>query len=256
MHRDAQKDYMFRQLSTLSTVAVLTLTAVTAQAQPSDYRTYFTFSAPVTLPGVTLPAGTYLFRLADPDTGRKVINVLSGDGKQSLAMLHTIPNQLRDAPQNPEVRFMEAPANMPLPVKAWWYPGKAIGYEFIYPRGQALALAKVTSEPVLTTVAETRDLETADLARITASGPAVPVIVDENPAPIATPRGPVQQGEIVADASGPRPVSQQARADDGARSNQRTTLPQTASTRPIVTVFGSAALIAGVALLLWRRPQF
>jgi LPXTG-motif cell wall-anchored protein len=247
---------MFRHLSILSTVAVLTLTAVTAQAQPSDYRTYFTFSAPVTLPGVTLPAGTYLFRLADPDTGRKVINVLSGDGKQSLAMLHTIPNQLRDAPQNPEVRFMEAPADMPLPVKAWWYPGKAIGYEFIYPRAQALALAKVTSEPVLTTVAETRDLETADLARITASGPAVPVIVNENPAPIAAPRGPVQQGEIVADASGPRPVSQQARADDGARSAQRTTLPQTASTRPIVTVFGSAALIAGVALLLWRRPQF
>jgi LPXTG-motif cell wall-anchored protein len=51
-------------------------------------------------------------------------------------------------------------------------------------------------------------------------------------------------------------VSQQARADDGARSAQRTTLPQTASARPIVTVFGSAALIAGVALLLWRRPQF
>ena len=257
MQSDAQKDFMFRHFTTLSTVAVLTLTAVTAQAQPSDYRTYFTFSAPVVLPGVTLPAGTYLFRLADPNTGRKVINVLSGDGKQSLAMLHTIPNQLREAPQNPEVRFMEAPANTPLPVKAWWYPGKAIGYEFIYPRAQALALAKVTSEPVLTTVAETRDLETADLARITASGPALPVIVDENPAPIATPRGPVQQGEIVTDdASRVRPVSQQARADDGARSAERTTLPQTASTRPTVAVFGGAALIAGVALLLWRRPQF
>ena len=36
---------------------VLTLTAVTAQGQPSDYRTFFTFSAPVMLPGVTLPAG-------------------------------------------------------------------------------------------------------------------------------------------------------------------------------------------------------
>jgi LPXTG-motif cell wall-anchored protein len=247
---------MLRHLTILSTVAALTLTAVTAQAQPADYRTYFTFSAPVVLPGVTLPAGTYLFRLADPNTGRKVINVLSGDGKQSLAMLHTIPNQLRDAPQNAEVRFMESPANMPLPIKAWWYPGKGIGYEFIYPRAQALALAKVTSEPVLTTVAETRDLETADLARITAAGPAVPVIVDENPAPIVTPRGPVQQGEIVVDdATRVRPVPQQARADDGA-SAQRTTLPQTASTRPAVAAFGGAALIAGVALLLWRRPQF
>jgi hypothetical protein len=247
---------MLRHLASVTTFAVLTLAAGAAQGQPSDYRTFFTFSGPVTLPGVTLPAGTYLFRLADADTGRKVINVLSGDGKQSLAMLHTIPNQLGEAPRNPEVRFMEAPANVPLPIKAWWYPGKAIGYEFIYPRAQALALAKVTAEPVLTTVAETRDLATADLARITASGPAVPVAQDENRAPIATPRGPVQQGEIAADATGARPVSQQARADDGARSAQRTALPQTATTRPIVAVFGSAALIAGVALLLWRRPQF
>ena len=37
-------------------------------ADRRDYRTYFTFSAPVTLPGVTLPAGRYLFRLADPNT--------------------------------------------------------------------------------------------------------------------------------------------------------------------------------------------
>ena len=36
-------------------------------------------------------------------------------------------------------------------VKTWWYAGKAIGYEFIYPREQALQLAKSTKEPILTT---------------------------------------------------------------------------------------------------------
>src|SRR6187397_2136648 len=112
------------------------LLAAPVSAQPLDKRTVFTFSGPVTLPGVTLPAGTYLFRLADPTTGRKVINVLSADGKRSLAMLHTIPNQLLTAPRNPEVRFMETTANTPPPIKTWWYPGKAIGYEFIYPRSQ------------------------------------------------------------------------------------------------------------------------
>jgi LPXTG-motif cell wall-anchored protein len=247
---------MFRPLTMLSTFALLTLAAVAAQAQPSDYRTFFTFSAPVTLPGVTLPAGTYLFRLADPDSSRKVINVLSADGRQSLAMLHTIPNQLLRAPQNPEIRFMETGANMPPPIKTWWYPGKAIGYEFIYPRPQALALAKVTSEPVLTTAAEARDLETAELARITAAGPPAPVIVDENPAPIAVATGRVQRGEVVTDASIAAPVTQQARADDSTTTGPRTTLPQTASSVPIVAVFGGAALAAGLLLLLWRRPQF
>lgn len=237
---------MFRRLTVLSTFAMLTLAAVTAQGQPSDYRTFFTFSGPVTLPGVTLPAGTYLFRLADPTTGRKVINVLSKDGKRSLAMLHTIPNQLLRAPQNPEIRFMEAGANMPPPIKTWWYPGKSIGYEFIYPRAQALALSKVTSEPVLTTATETRDLETADLARITAAGPPIAVIVEETPAPVAVASGRVQQGEVVTDASLAAPVTQQARVR----------LPQTASRLPVITVFGCAALVAGLALLLWRRPQF
>jgi hypothetical protein len=51
---------------------------------------------------------------------------------------------------------METTANTPPPIKTWWYPGKAIGYEFIYPRSQALQLAKVTSEPVLTTIAESQ----------------------------------------------------------------------------------------------------
>ena len=146
---------------------------------------------------------------------------------------------------------MEAGANTPPPIKTWWYPGKAIGYEFIYPRAQALALARVTSEPVLTTATETPDVETAELARVTAAGPPVQVVVDQNPAPIETASGRVQQGEVVTDAT-VAPVTQQARADEGAR----TRLPQTASSVPVFAVFGGAALVAGLALLVWRRPQF
>ena len=69
--------------------------------------------------------------------------MLSADGKKSLAMLHTIPNQAMKAPKDAEIRFMETSAQVPPPVKTWWYAGKAIGYEFIYPRKQALQLAKV-----------------------------------------------------------------------------------------------------------------
>ena len=69
---------MVRKLVAFLTLAVLTLSIGSrAEAQTANYRTYFTFSAPVTLPGQTLPAGKYIFRLADPDGSRKVINVLS-----------------------------------------------------------------------------------------------------------------------------------------------------------------------------------
>jgi len=238
---------MLSKTMALSTLAVLALGIGAAQAQPADYRTYFTFSAPVMLPGVTLPAGRYLFRLADPNTSRKVINVLSADGKTSLAMLHTIPNQLLRAPQNAEVRFMETAANTPPPIKTWWYPGKSIGYEFIYPRSQALQLAKLTSEPVLTTSTVTQDFETADLSRITGSGVPAPVIVDENPTPVAEATGRAQQGEVAPVEA--TPVTQEARAE-------RTRLPRTASSMPSVALFGTSALFVGICLLLWRRPQF
>ena len=49
------------------------LMAAPVSAQPLDKRTLFTFSGPVALPGVTLPAGHYLFRLADPNSSSKVV---------------------------------------------------------------------------------------------------------------------------------------------------------------------------------------
>src|ERR1700688_4086370 len=46
-----------------------------AQASEADRLTYVTFSGPVEVPGVGLSAGTYIFKLADPETSR-VIQVL------------------------------------------------------------------------------------------------------------------------------------------------------------------------------------
>jgi hypothetical protein len=228
--------------------------SATALAQTSDYRTYFTFSTPVTLPGVTLPAGRYLFRLADPNSTRKVISVLSEDGKTPLAMLHTIPNQLPSAPQDPETRFLETSGNMPPAIKGWWFQGKSIGYEFIYPRAQALLLAKATSQPVLTTRAETKDVETADLARIDGAGVPAVVVVEEAPAPVAV-AGRAQQGEVAPAGGATATAAPDTRADERARSTARTRLPQTAGSMPYVFLMGVLAMGTGIGLWLFSRPS-
>ena len=243
---------MLRKLIISSALAALVLGASgTAQAQPADYRTYFTFSAPVTLPGVTLPAGKYLFRLADPNSSRKVINILNEDGTKSLAMLHTIPNQLTQAPKVAEIRFMETSSAMPPPIKTWWYPGKSIGYEFIYPRQQALQIAKVSKEPVLTTTADTKDFEKADLSRVDGAGVPAVVRAEENPAPVAA-TGRAQQGEV-AGGSSASSAAQNTRADERARTSTRTQLPQTASSTPSVLLIGLMAMVLGVGLVAWPR---
>lgn len=209
--------------------AILAFIASTAFAQTSDKRTYFTFTGPTAVPGVTLPAGKYLFRITNDTTSRNVIQVLSGDGKTPFAMFHTIPAQRLDPAQNPEVRFMETAAGMPNAVRTFWYRGERGGYEFVYPRDQARLLAKGTGQPVLT--------EEPKLARITPRGEEVAVQPEA-----FKPETPAVVGEVapptlaVAEPQGP--VPQQARAE----------LPKTASNLPLFAIAG-VALLLGAALL-------
>ncbi|HUK37424.1 MAG TPA: hypothetical protein VLV86_26085 [Vicinamibacterales bacterium] len=214
-----------------ATLAVLV--AGIARADTYDKRTVFTFNRPISLPGVTLPAGEYLFRIVDTETNRKVIQVLSGDGKTPYAMLHSIPEVRRDASEKPEVRFLETAKGQPSAVKTWWYPGERIGYEFIYPKHQAQELAKVVAEPVLTTKVETQKPQEAELERITPSGEETPVVIVPEPEPIV-PTGIAQEG-TVAEA--------------------RTALPVTATRVPLVGFIGLLALVFAGALRVFRTER-
>lgn len=153
-------------------VTLLALTTAPAVAQtPLDKRIFFTFSAPVTLPGVTLPAGTYQFHLVSPSRDRDVVVVRSEDGSQVYSTFLTIPEMINERPDEPEIRFMERRGNGPHAIRAWWYPGERTGFAPVYPRKQAELLAKVVNEPVLASSATAAALvEANDVTRITAAG--------------------------------------------------------------------------------------
>src|SRR5579872_4473379 len=72
--------------------AIVALLAPGARADEWNKRTILTFSGPVQIPGATLPAGTYVFQLADPDNARHVVMVASKDGTKIYGMFLTIPN--------------------------------------------------------------------------------------------------------------------------------------------------------------------
>jgi len=111
--------------------------------------TYLTFSGPVDVPGITLPAGTYRFELADPDNSRRVIKVADKEGTKSYGMFLSIPNQRMTPTDDPVVMFKETASGAPPAIQVWFYPGESTGYEFVYPHDQALKLAKATHQPVL-----------------------------------------------------------------------------------------------------------
>jgi len=56
------------------------LVTPSARADEWDKLTYFTFSGPVQVPGATLPAGTYMFKIADGASNRHVVQIFSRDG--------------------------------------------------------------------------------------------------------------------------------------------------------------------------------
>ncbi len=119
---------------------VIGLSTRTAQASDSDKLTYLTFSGAVEIPGVGLPAGTYAFKLADSATSR-VVQVFSKDGRKLYATFFALPDTRLSPAAGTIVTFYETPAGSPEAIKTWFYPGDTTGYEFVYPKEQAMKIA-------------------------------------------------------------------------------------------------------------------
>jgi hypothetical protein len=258
------------------------LMAAPVSAQPLDKRTLFTFSGPVTLPGVTLPAGQYLFRLADPNSSSKVVQVLNAEGTKPFGLFFTIPAERLEPASTPEVRFMETASGTPAAIKTWWYPGERRGYEFIFPKEQARRLAMAASQPVLTTDAQTTTTEqtnTAELSRVGSGGNETDVNASAAPT-AATPIGTTQEGQIASSsisiptpsipAVDSTPVTQTASSQTSATQSgspqanstqsgpapaTRTQLPRTASQLPLIAMVGTVTLLSAASLRYWRMRR-
>src|SRR4030095_8444684 len=95
---------MLRPASRLACAGALlaVVMSASAMAQPADKRTYFTFSGPVSLPGKDLPAGKYLFRLGDPTSGRRIVQVMIEDGRKPIGFFFSIPAQRAEVAEKRE----------------------------------------------------------------------------------------------------------------------------------------------------------
>lgn len=132
-------------------VALTALLAPGAHADEWNKLTYLTFSAPVQLPGITLPAGSYAFKLADSWSNRHILQVFNKQQTKVYGTFLTVSDQKLDPSGKPVVTFREAPAGTPTAVRAFFYPGDTIGDEFVYPKQQAVKIAKATHQPVMAT---------------------------------------------------------------------------------------------------------
>lgn len=233
-------------ITAVCAAAILTsMSATPVRAQTMDSRTEFTFNQPIELPGVTLPPGTYIFRLMDALAGRHVMQVTAKDStNKTHGLFLTISAQRPKPSDNAELRFLETPAGLPAAVKTWWYPGNITGREFIYPKSQARRLAQATNQTVLTTRAESMtddQMKTADLTYMSPTGQET-ALTDEQIVAAARNTPPV--GTASADTSARAPVQEGTMAS----APTRTRLPKTSTPLAGIGLMGLMSLIGAAAL--------
>jgi hypothetical protein len=205
------------------------------QADQWNERTVVTFSEPVQTPGVhvegwaVLPAGTYVFKLLDSPSDRHIVQIFNKDETMLYATVLAIPNYRLQITGKTVITFWETPPGQPAALRAWFYPGNNFGQEFVYPKSTALALAKQTNTPVLYTPAAIAPEE------------PVAVVAQLKAAPVQAVSPAGEDVEIAQVVTPP-----------AATSALPESLPKTASSMPLIGLFGLLALGAAGTLKFIR----
>jgi len=210
--------------------------APAAKADEWDKRTVLTFKEPVEIPGKVLPAGTYVFKLADSQSDRNIVQIFTEDQKTLLATIMAIPTYRVEPTGDTLVTFEERPSGSPVALHKWFYPGDNYGFEFVYPKSET-QLAVNSGQP--------------------AHAPAPPPAPPQEPIaeqPKVEPAAPVvREQEVVIAEPTDNATPPQSQAAPPSVPN---TLPQTAGNFASILLLGITLLSGGfTALRFAAKPS-
>jgi hypothetical protein len=219
-----------------------------ARADDFDKKTLITFSQPVEIPGRVLPAGTYVFKLADSMTDRHIVQIFTADGSQILATLLAIPDYRLTTTDQTVIKFGEVVAGAPEAIRAWFYPGNSVGQEFVYPKSRAAQLATMAKAVVPAIAVDVSDpdaLKTAPIVAITPEAKEMPIAAVIQTTPNDTIAGVATTPSSSSSAVGTTGVKE---TDRDARQ-----LPATASVLPLIVVFGLGSIGVALGLMMFGK---
>jgi hypothetical protein len=235
-----------------------------AQASETDRLTHFMVNQSFEVPGKVLQPNTrYVMKLHDSYQNRNVVQVFTDDEKQMLAQFLAINSERLEPVNHTTFTFIETQPGYPKPIREWFYPGRNIGLEFIYPKEQAAEIARHSTQQTAEVIAQEPirgDFGTTSTAQV--SGPSEESVVtppvEEQTAEVIPP--PAQEETQIAQAE-PAPatpevtpaepeVTQPAETEpvQTASAAEPEELPRTAGELPLVGLIGLLCLGLGLGL--------
>jgi hypothetical protein len=216
-------------------LSVLWVAHPNARADEWNKKMVCKFSGPVEIPGMVLPAGTYVFKLVDSESDRNIVQVFNKDENHLFGTFLAIPDYRMKTPSKPIVTFEERAAGAPEAVRAWFYPGDNYGNEFVYPKVKALELAKANNQPVASMPTELAANTTKPAKTMNE-----PHVMALKQAPLKAQK-PTEEEVDIAEVFVLTPPTQAA-------ANLPERLPKTASPIPLLGLIGILSLGAGLSL--------
>jgi hypothetical protein len=190
--------FSFALLNLLTVLVAFILTPI-ARAEQWDKETIVTFSGPIEVPGKVLPAGTYVFKIANSQSDRQVVQIFTQDQRKVLASIQAVPDFRLHPTDKPVISFEERPSGEPEALQSWFYPGESYGVHFVYPKspmapaGNPDAEVAANAAPTATAPALTEAIA-PPVAQLT-TPPVVPVLANPEP-----------ERQVLAQNTAPKPM--------------------------------------------------
>jgi hypothetical protein len=128
-------------------IASVLFLEVVAHADEADQSIKITFSQATEIPGQILPAGTYLFKLADPNH-LDLVQIFNAEGTRLYATLQTITAERSKPTGDTVVVLAQQPEGKPETLVKWFYPGNPAGHELVYSKREEQQLAQAQQQTI------------------------------------------------------------------------------------------------------------
>ena len=211
----------------LFAVFVASILVPIARADQWDKESVVTFSNPVEVPGKVLPAGTYVFKIANSQSNRQIVQIFTQNQRNVLATIQAVPDYRLHTTDKPAISFEERPSGKPEALRSWFYPGENYGVHFVYPKSTREPDTEVAASPEPPAIVLPLTESVAPMISQLTSPPVLPVLAKQEP-----------EREVLAENIGPQPMQANVAI-----------LPKTAGNYLLLPLLGLFLLGSGSAIL-------